>query len=198
MKWVDIVRGHLNPLEYDNVYIQPLHETVACHWLFNKPNIFRLHATFVSVFCSVGKSITQLRTIRGFFQHCLCNWRNTNQYRFFIFNCNIFCKCLWIVFTRSYRSHVDWFAFKCEVLHFKIHFIVVGVGVLWDWSFLFFVCCCFGGFFVGIKRVKDHWLFQIIQHHYISSLITWGEVGHLLIAKYTDYLRVLEKKILNV
>lgn len=78
-----------------------------------------------------------------------------------------------VFFTRSYRSHVDWFEFKFEVLHFKIHFIVVGVGVLWDWRFLFFVCCCFGGFFVGIKRVKDHWLFQIIQHHYISSLITW-------------------------
>lgn len=121
---------------------------------------------------SVNQSLS-CALFKGFFQHCLCNWRNTNQYRFFNFNSNIFCKCLWSFFTRSYRSHVDWFEFKFEVLHFKIHFIVVGVGVLWDWRFLFFVCCCFGGFYVGIKRVKDHWLFQIIQHHYISSLITW-------------------------
>lgn len=82
-----------------------------------------------------------------FFQHCLFNWRNTNQYRFFNFNSNIFCKCLWRFFSRSYRSHVDWFAYKFEVLHFKIHFIVVGVGVLWGWSFIFClllflgICC---------------------------------------------------------
>lgn len=43
--------------------------------------------------------------------------------------------------------------------------------------------------------MKEHWLFQIIQHHYISLLITWGEVGHLSIAQQTDDLRALEEKI---
>lgn len=178
MKWVDIVWGHLKPLEYDNVYIQPLHETVACHWLFNMPNISRLQR--LSLFCSqlVNQSLSSALLV--FSQHCLFNWQtcsreNTNQYRFLNHNSYIFCKCLWSVLTRSYRSHVDWFAFKFEVLHLKIQFIGVGIGLLWDWSFLFFVCCCFGGFFVGIKRMKEHWLFQMIQHHYISLLITFGE-----------------------
>lgn len=40
MRWVDIVRSHIKPLKYDNVYLQPLHETVAFHWLFNICQIF--------------------------------------------------------------------------------------------------------------------------------------------------------------
>lgn len=129
MKWIDKVWGGLKPLEYDNVYIQPLHETVACHWLFNMPNISRLQ--LLSLFCSqlVNQSLSSALLVVP--QHCLFNWHtrtggNTNQYRFFNYNSYIFCKCLWSVLTRSNRLHV--IDLRLNLKSFTSQFILLGWG----------------------------------------------------------------------